>query len=238
MRTNPRNILISGSSKGLGKELSNFFRDQGFNVITMGYETPGDVDIRCNLLDVSSLQLELKRLFEDCGAIDLLVCNAGGGKKPPEHYSEVETKKYFFEKNLETARNLLDLSEPYLKTPGASVIGISSIAALTTVVGAPPAYSEAKRNLNQLFRDRASKFAEKGIRVNLISPGNVRFKGSRWDEIAIENPTFVAELINDKVPLHKFISPDEIASAILYLSSNQARNITGVNLVIDGGQVL
>jgi len=238
LKTNHRNILISGSSKGIGKELASFFRDYGFNVITMGHETPGDVDIRCNLLDVSTLQLELKRVYEECGAIDVLVCNAGSGKNPAGHYSEFEAKKYFFEKNLETARNLLDSSEPYLKTPGASVIGISSIVALVEIAGAPRAYSEAKGYMNQLVQERALKLAKKGIRVNLISPGNVRFSGSRWAEITLEDPAFVAELLRDKVPLHEFISPDEIASAILYLSSSQARNITGANLVIDGGQAL
>ena len=238
MKTNLRNILISGSSKGVGKELASFFGDHGFNVITMGHETPGEVDIRCDLLDVPTLQRELKRVYEDCGAIDVLVCNAGSGKTPAGNLSKFEAQKYFLEKNVETARNLLDSSEPYLKTPGASVIGISSIVALAEIAGAPRAYSEAKRCMNQLFQKKALKFARKGIRVNLISPGNIRFNGSRWDEIALEDPAFVAELLRDKVPLHEFISPDEIASAILYLSSRQARNITGINLVIDGGQAL
>jgi 3-oxoacyl-[acyl-carrier protein] reductase len=236
--TKQRNILVSGSSKGLGKQLANHFNDQGFRVITMGHETPGRVDIRCNLLDLRSLEVELKRVFDIHGAIDVIVCNAGSGKLPTEISSESTLREYFLEKNFQTAKNLLSAARPYLKTPGASVIGISSIVALTEIPEAPTGYAEAKKEMNQFFREQALELARDGIRVNLISPGNIFFSGSRWEQIALENPKFVDELLREKVPLREFISPDEIASAILYLSSDQAKNITGINLVVDGGQVL
>jgi 3-oxoacyl-[acyl-carrier protein] reductase len=238
LKTKPRNILISGSSKGLGKQLVNLLEDPSLRIITMGYETPSDVDIRCNLLDLSVLEVELKRVFECYGAIDVLICNAGTGRLPTEISSETRVREYFREKNFQTAKNLLNATRPYLKTPGASVIGISSIVALTEIPEAPTGYSEAKKEMNQYFREQAIELARYGIRVNLISPGNIFFSGSRWEQIALENPKFVEELLREKVPLHEFISPDDIASAILYLSSDQAKNITGINLVVDGGQVL
>ncbi len=238
MITKQSNILVSGSSKGLGKQIASHFNDQGFRAITMGYETPGDVDIRCNLLDLQSLEVELKRVFDIYGAIDVLICNAGTGRLPTEISSETRVREYFREKNFETAKNLLNATRPYLKTPGASVIGISSIVALTDIPEAPAGYAEAKKEMNQYFREQAIELAKFGIRVNLISPGNIFFSGSRWEQIALENPKFVEELLREKVPLHEFISPGDIASAILYLSSDQAKNITGVNLVVDGGQVL
>ncbi len=238
MITKQRNILISGSSKGLGKQLANHFKNQGFRVITMGYETPSSVDIRCNLLDLPGLEFELKRVFDIHGAFDILVCNAGSGKLPTGITSENTLREYFLEKNFQTAKNLLSAARPYLKTPGASVIGISSIVALTEILGAPKGYAEAKNEMNQFFRKQALELAKHGIRVNLISPGNIFFSGSRWEEIALNNPNFVIDLLREKVPLHEFISPTEIASAILYLSSDQAKNITGINLIIDGGQSL
>ena len=77
-----------------------------------------------------------------------------------------------------------------------------------------------------------------GIRFNVISPGNIFFEGSRWEEILIENPVYVQELLENEVPLMRFIGPEEIADAIVYLSSESGKNITGANLVIDGGQSL
>ena len=238
MNTKLRNILISGSSTGLGKQLANHLQNQGLRVITMGYETPGYVDIRCNLLDLPSLEVQLGRVFDTFGAIDILVCNAGSGKMPSEISTETELKNYFLEKNFGTAKNLLSACLPYLTTPGASVVGISSIVALTEIQSAPKGYAYSKKKMNQLFREQALELAKNGIRVNLISPGNIMFNGSRWEELTAENPKFVEDMLRDKVPLRKFISPEEIAAAILYLSSNQAQNITGSNLVIDGGQIL
>lgn len=230
--------MISGSSRGLGKQLAGYFKTLGYNVITMGDSSEGYVDIRCNLLDIPNLKKELKRTFEIFGAIDILICNAGTGKKPDNTSKESEVRRYFKEKNLDTTRNLLNCSEQYLKSPGASVIGISSIAALTTIEGVHSGYADAKKEMNELFRKQALMLSKRGIRANLISPGNINFSGSRWEEISGTAPKFVEDLLREKVPLHQFITPQEIASAIIYLSSNAAKNITGTNLVIDGGQSL
>jgi 3-oxoacyl-[acyl-carrier protein] reductase len=190
------------------------------------------------LLDLPALEIEFKKIFDLHGAIDILVSNAGTGKKPLELSSEAIINEYFREKNYLTAENFIRVATPYLKTPGASIVGISSIVALTEIPGVSKGYAESKIEMNRLFRRKAIDFARKGIRVNLISPGNIYFSGSRWEEITHENPKYVEELLRDKVPLHNFVSPDEIAAAILYLSSEQAKNITGSNLVIDGGQSL
>jgi 3-oxoacyl-[acyl-carrier protein] reductase len=235
---NTRTILVSGSSRGLGKELAAQFQEHGFRVITMGNVTPGNVSIRCDLLDLSALEVELKKVFDIYGAIDILVCNAGTGKKPSNLMSDRGAREFFFEKNFETSKNLVIAALPYLKTPGASIVGVSSIVALAELPGVPDGYAEAKVAMNQLFKNLAQQLAIKGIRVNLVSPGNIMFSGSRWEEITLENPKFVEELLRDKVPLHQFITPEEIATAIIYLSSAQAKNITGINLVIDGGQIL
>lgn len=233
-----KNVLISGSSRGLGLEISKILKTLNFNVITMGFNSPTPVDIRCNLLDRKSLCFELQGLTKKIGLIDVLVCNAGTGKIPDQTLDNMALNRYFYERNYLTSESLLDEAEPFLRTPDSLVIGISSIAALIENSGAPRAYSDAKKKMNALFLDRAKILAEKGIRVNLISPGNIFFKGSRWEEIQLESPEIVKKLLRDKVPLHNFVSPTEIADAILFLASKAACNITGNNLIIDGGQSL
>jgi 3-oxoacyl-[acyl-carrier protein] reductase len=236
--TEAKNVLISGSSRGLGREISKILISLGHNVWTMGFSSPAEVDIRCDLLNLDLLKHEIRNCFDAIGPIDILICNAGTGKSPAKPLNSIELERYFLEKNLHTSQNLLFATEPYLRSPGCSVIGISSIAALTEKSGAPEGYGKAKRLLNGFLADKALLLAEKGVRVNTISLGNVFFEGSRWDEIRKEKPEFVKELLSERVPLHKFISPNEIADAILYLSSKSAANITGTNLVIDGGQIL
>ncbi len=233
-----KNILISGSSRGLGREISTILKSLGHNVWTMGLSTPAEVSIRCDLLDLDLLKNAVYKCFEAIGPIDILICNAGTGKLPLEPLNSIKLEQYFLEKNFLTSQNLLNAAEPYLRSPGCSVIGISSIAALTESSGAPEGYAKAKRLMNRQFMDKALVLAERGIRVNIISPGNVFFEGSRWDQISHENPKIVKELLSQRVPLHRFISPTEITDAILYLSSESAINITGTNFVIDGGQIL
>ncbi len=230
--------LISGSSRGLGKELTQLLHDRGMEIITMGFETDSEVDIKCNLLDLELLQTEINGFFQKSPQIDVLVCNAGTGKLPATNLSDAELRKYFMDKNYFTALNLIEATVPYMKNPGSSVVGISSIAALKEITGAPTAYRDAKRELNRLFRSKARELATRGIRFNVISPGNIFFEGSRWEEILTQNPIYVQELLKKEVPLKRFIGPEEIADAIVYLSSEAAKNITGANLVIDGGQSL
>jgi 3-oxoacyl-[acyl-carrier protein] reductase len=232
------NVVISGSSRGLGRELAVSLQSQGFNVITMGFTSEQEVDIRCDLLDLTSVKKEFKKATTKFGEINILVCNAGTGKRPNYSLTEQEESNYFLEKNLITAQNLLLATEPYLASKDCSVVGISSIVAIKEVVGAPSGYRSAKQSFNRLFQDKAKEWSARGVRVNVISPGNIYFEGSRWQDLARENPEFVESLLQRDVPLHSFISPQEIADAIVFFSSNSARNITGVNLVIDGGQSL
>lgn len=232
------NVLISGSSKGLGRELSVALKKVGFNVITMGFETLSEVDIRCDLTDEASSKVAVGDFFKKFGLIDILILNAGSGKSPSQSLNKVQCEEYFYLKNFVTAKNLLSATDKFLKSPGCSIIAISSIAALIDSTGAPAGYAQAKRKLNELVRQSALTFAQRGIRANIISPGNIIFKGARWEELSQSDPKYVEKLLQNQVPLHSFIDPSEIADTIVFLSSYSARNITGANLVIDGGQIL
>ena len=235
---NQRHILISGSSRGLGKEMARILQHKDHNVFTMGNETTENVDILVNLLDEKATEEAISHHVADHGDIDILISNAGTGKLPQKTLTGDERKSYFLDKNFKTAKNLLEASIPHMNRVSSSIVGISSIVALKDIPGAPTEYAESKRLLNKYFRDMAITHAGNRIRFNLISPGNLLFPGSRWSEIKGENPEFVAELLQDRVPLGSFISPEEIVAAVLFLSSNFGRNITGANLVIDGGQSL
>ena len=72
--------------------------------------------------------------------------------------------------------------------------------------------------------------------LNAILPGNVKFSGGRWEELELENPSKVKEMLEKEVPLKRFGEPEEIADAVLFLSSERAGFITGATLVVDGGQ--
>ena len=90
--------------------------------------------------------------------------------------------------------------------------------------------------LDQWTKYLADRYAPRGIRVNTVSPGNVLFKGGRWEELLGKDERGVKAYISEKVPMRRFAGPEEIADAIAFLSSERASFITGSNLAIDGGQ--
>jgi 3-oxoacyl-[acyl-carrier protein] reductase len=231
-----KNVLISGSSKGLGQMLTSILRNEGYKVFTMGRTPSADLDLVVDLTDMEATNVLLGTFLSE-NIIDILICNAGTGKMPFGITSKQDLLDYFYDKNFLTAKNLVNACMPFLK-PKSLVIAISSIVALKDIEGAPKEYTFAKRELNKMIQNLAAEQASKGIRFNIISPGNIYFSGSRWEEISNEKPEFVQRMLRDDVPLHNFITPDEIAAAIIYLSSENSRNITGLNLVIDGGQSL
>lgn len=231
-------VVISGASKGLGFELAKLIEADGTKVVRMGLKTPGNVDFRCDLTNRGNTFDCIHEIREKYGEIDLLISNAGGGKRPAEISDDESVLKYFEDLNVLTAKNLIEASLPSIRKSKGSIIAISSIVALANIPDAPPGYTKAKIRLNRLIRTIAKREARNGVRANIISPGNLMFKDSRWAELLAERPEFVLNKINTEVPMGSFISPLEIASAISFLSSNEARNITGANMVIDGGQSL
>ena len=76
------------------------------------------------------------------------------------------------------------------------------------------------------------------VRVNVIAPGNVYFKGGSWDERIKRDKKHVDKIIQETVPMNRFASPEEIADAAVFLCSDRAKFITGVTLVVDGGQTV
>ena len=84
----------------------------------------------------------------------------------------------------------------------------------------------------------AVRYGKKGLRFNVVSPGNVLFEGSVWDQKLKADKVAVNSYLEQKVPLARFITPQEIADAVSFLASSRAQSITGIVLPIDGGQSL
>jgi len=78
--------------------------------------------------------------------------------------------------------------------------------------------------------------AADNIRINAISPGNVLFEGGIWEENLAKNRNKILGEIKKEVPMNTFLEPDDIARAAVYLVSDEARYVTGTNLIVDAGQ--
>jgi 3-oxoacyl-[acyl-carrier protein] reductase len=239
--SNEQIVLVTGSSKGIGLSIARKFKKEKWAVIQNSRNEIskdfliGDTCIFADVTKSDEVISLMKQIKDTYGHLDAIVCNVGSGKNIDSSNSQ-ERWNYFIKANLFSATNIVDHALPLLEN--SSVTVISSICGNSAIDGAPVEYSTAKAALNQYVKVMAKKYAEKEIRFNAVSPGNVIFDGSQWEEKLKSDEKNTYDYIKQNVPMGKFIEPQDVAEMVYYLSSNNNRYITGQNIIIDGGQSL
>jgi NAD(P)-dependent dehydrogenase (short-subunit alcohol dehydrogenase family) len=178
---------------------------------------------------------EVERLLADAAvthagpnAIDGIVDVVGrASRKPMREFSDDEWHAQL-EANLHHAYYLIQAAEAVVR-PGASLVFISSVSALTGADGHAP-YGASKAALNSLVRSAAVEYGPLGIRVNAVAPG--AFTSPRLEEAI---PKDVFEGVRLSVPLRRLGSPAEVGATVLYLLSDMSSYVTGQTIVLDGG---
>ena len=231
-----KTVLVTGGSTGIGNAAARMFRAAGARVIVTG--------TRVNAAEYAGSDgdlagLEYHRLDQgdrdavaafDPGVarLDALVI---AGAKVAYRRQEFETDIFadVLATNLIGPMQLATKFRTMLAGQG-SITFIGSVASFRGTIG-QPAYSASKGGLLTLTRTLAQAFARDGIRVNLVAPGLVR---SKMTAVTWQDPDRLAAT-ERQVPLARIGEPDDIAGAIVFLSSPLASYITGTSLVIDGG---
>lgn len=242
---NKKVALVTGSSKGIGKgiakelvennyivyinsrnlkDLNNILEELGKNIKIIDCDFTNDFNIKNTIL----------KIFENEKRLDLVVANIGSGKSIAGWNVEIEEYRRIYDINFFNAVSLATNSIDCMKEKGGHIIFISSIAGCESL-GAPITYSSAKTALLSFAKSLSNDVAKLNIRVNSISPGNVMFEGSTWDNKIKDNPQFVKDYIENNVPLNTFATPKDIAKTVMYLENSNF--VTGTNIVVDGGQL-
>lgn len=166
---------------------------------------------------------------EAFGGLDGVVANVSALAIPesPENWRTT------FEVDLMGTVGLVDAALPYLEASGAgSIVTISSVSGREIDFAAGP-YGTMKAAIIHYTQGLAFRLAGKGVRANTVSPGNTYFPGGVWPTIEAENPALFAEALALN-PTGRMATPQEVANAVVFLSSSAASFITGTNLVVDG----
>lgn len=230
--------VVTGGNSGIGLAIAQRFVAEGAYVFITG-RRQAELDKAVALIgenveavqgDVTSTE-DLDRLFETVrarkGKLDILVASSGIAEPTKlEDTSEVAYDKTF---DL-NARAILFTAQKAipLMTGGGSIVLIGSIAGS---IGTPGygAYGASKAAVRSFARTWTNEFADRGIRVNTLSPG------------PIETPMFaeatdeVRKTLTALIPLRRLGKPEEVAAAALFLASDQSSFIAGAELCIDGG---
>jgi NAD(P)-dependent dehydrogenase (short-subunit alcohol dehydrogenase family) len=143
-----------------------------------------------------------------------------------------------FNQNFYSATNAIESSKKKLIQNKGSIICISSICGNELIKGAPITYSTAKAALNFYLKSLSHYLSFLGVRINIISLGNILFKGSIWDKHLRKDKKKTKDIIKKTVPLNKFGTIEDVTSIVSYLVSDKSKFVTGSNFVIDGGQTI
>ena len=211
------------------KNLSNlkFFKNDNINLLKVDYLNYD------NLYDVF-----LKNSQK--GKVNSLISTVGTGKAIGKFpYTNQEVKRlwdinFFANRNLAIAITefLLKKKEYNLDSKSSHIL-TSSIASQINV-SAPIDYSTSKVALESFVKFLSSQVSP-FQRINSVSPGHIYTKQGVWGRNSINKPKIVQDMINEKIPLHRLGTTDDIAQLFLFLLSNQSSYITGTNIICDGG---
>lgn len=239
-----KKALITGSTRGIGRRIVETLLADGA-AVAIGARKQEEVDqaiaeltanggkVVGGVLDVNDAEGYKKwvaDMAEKLGGIDIFVHNvsAGGGMEGEASWYKC------FEADVMGAVRGTETALPWLEKSGdASVLFISTTAALETFM-APMAYNALKASLITYAKQLSQTLLPKGIRVNVVSPGPIYFKGGAWEYIE-NNMADVYKANVAMQPNGRLGAPEEVAKAVTFLSSPAASWITGVNLVVDGG---
>jgi NAD(P)-dependent dehydrogenase (short-subunit alcohol dehydrogenase family) len=237
--------VITGGNSGIGLATAQRFVAEGAYVFITG-RRHGELDAAVKQIgksvtavqgDVSNLA-DLDRLYttvkQQKGHIDILFANAGTGQFAPlgaiteEHFDKT------FNTNVKGLLFTVQKALPLLKD-GSSVILNASIVAST---GSPAmsVYSASKAAVRSLARTFTTDLKDREIRVNAISPGVIPSPGYRNSlGMTEEQVKQYADSVVSNIPLGRTGTPDEIATVVSFLASDESSYITGIELVVDGG---
>lgn len=238
-----KTVLITGTSGGIGRATVDVFTRAGWSVIGVdkekGAKLPGSaVFIQGDVSDPDSSADIFKKVAELSATLDALVNNAAVQICKPILEMDVGEWDSTMAVNVRSIFLMMLNASPFLRTPGASVVNISSVHAIATSINVA-AYAASKGAVLSFTRALALETANKGIRVNAVIPGAIDTAmlhsglGRGHIEGSIEEKL---ETLGNRTPLGRIGKPEEVAQAIFFLADNSRSSfISGHTLVVDGG---
>ncbi len=244
-----QNIIIFGGSNGVGLHLAKNLIECGAKILIVCKSTK-NVKKTKSLLDQKSYKIVIsdcykfdnKKIHNACknffnSKIDHLVSFLGTGKVDFEMPRDIKKWRNVFDKNFFVNVNIVNEFTKYFtkKNFSSSIIMTAAIAGIERV-RAPMTYSIAKTALIAYSNHLSEHMLSKKIRVYSVSPGNIYFKGGRWEEIKKNNTKKINKFIKENVGLKRFGTPREISKVYLNLMHPDNSFMNGTNLIVDGLQ--
>lgn len=239
--------LITGGSRGIGKEVALKFAENGYNIVINYVSDKTDVEgitkefkeknvevllVKTDVTSYEDSENMIKQAIERFGQIDVLVNNAGITRDTLLMRMKEEDFDKVIEVNLKGTFNVSKAVVPYMmKKKSGNIINLSSVVGVTGNAGQCN-YSASKAGIIGFTKSLARELASRNIRVNAVAPGFIK---TDMTEVLSDA---VKEGINSQIPLKRMGTAEEVANVIYFLGGNDSSYITGQVINIDGGMVM
>lgn len=238
-----KRFLVTGGTRGIGRAVVEALLAEGAAVAFCARSPDSVIATQSELTatgataigtavdvgDTAELTSWVSASAEALGGIDGVVANVSALAIP----ESAENWRTSFAVDLMGTVGLVEAALPYLlEADGGSIVTISSVSGREIDFASGP-YGTMKAAIIHYTQGLAYNFAAKGVRANSVSPGNTYFPGGVWPSIEENDPELFATALALN-PTGRMARPEEIANAVVFLSSSAASFITGTNLVADG----
>lgn len=249
MRLEGKTALITGAASGIGEATSLRFAEEGAHVIVTDIDSDGGPELVDDIenaggeatfyeLDVTDADRfdEVVNTVVDEHGLDILVNNAGTGH-PSAYVEDTDEamRDFVIDVNVKGVWNGCHAALPHMKEQGhGSIVNVGSLA---SIFGLPKqaAYSLSKGAVLNFTRAVAAEAGPHGVRANTVCPGFTDTPLLDQFLAMADDPEEAREKLRSDYPLKRLGEPEEIASCILFLASEEASWVTGHGLVVDGG---
>jgi NAD(P)-dependent dehydrogenase (short-subunit alcohol dehydrogenase family) len=244
MRLANKTAFITGGNSGIGLATAKLFVAEGAKVAITGRnkETleavakelgPNALAIVADATDVAATENAVAKAVEKFGKLDIVFANAGISASTPVGGTALETFEAVLKTNITAVFFTVQAAVAHINDGGSVILNGSVIS----VLGNPgyAAYAASKAGVRGMARVMASELSPRGIRVNVVSPGGT--STPIWNRTAPTPEAVVAleNRISKAIPLGRFGKPEEVAKTVLFLASDDAANIQGAEIFVDGG---
>ncbi|MDR9500365.1 MAG: 3-oxoacyl-[acyl-carrier-protein] reductase [Desulfurivibrionaceae bacterium] len=239
--------VVTGGSRGIGKAVCLRLGALGATVVInyvsrpdAAQETAAEVEkaggkaalAQFNVADSAAVDAAFKQILETHGRIDVLVNNAGITRDGLFMKMKEADWDLVLDTNLKGAFNCIKaVNRPMMKQRSGAIISITSVIGFAGNAGQAN-YSAAKAGLIGLTRSLAKELASRNIRVNGVAPGYID------TDMTKDLPESVKEIILSEIPLRSMGAADDVAAAVAFLASEDARYITGQFIHVNGGMYM
>ncbi len=229
--------MITGAAGAIGRAAAELFECEGARVagVDVCEHSIGELSLVADVTDADSVASMFARAREELGKVDVLFNNAG--ISPPEDASVIDTALDAWEHvqatNLRSVFLCCKHGIPHLlENGGGSVINTASFVAVMGSASSQISYTASKGGVVAMSRELGVEFARRGIRVNALCPGPVDTPLLRG-VFATDQEGEARRLVH--VPMGRFAKPEEIASAALFLASDESSYVNATAFLVDGG---